>query len=157
MHDIRLCEQPVASLVLVHGAGSGPWVFEHWPEDCPGIEMCSVDLHAGLVVGRASMEDFATAVVKAASRLPGPVALCGWSMGGLVAMLASRSIEPEAIVLLEPSHSTEVCGLHPEVLLMGGTFDPEGALWEIPAGHASPAGVISREGRAEARSFGPER
>jgi hypothetical protein len=41
---------PPASLLLVHGAGSGPWIFHGWVRAFPGIKVATVDLHAGIEV-----------------------------------------------------------------------------------------------------------
>jgi pimeloyl-ACP methyl ester carboxylesterase len=107
----------------------------------------AVDLHANLEVGRASMADYATAVVLAADRLPKPVSLCGWSMGGLVALLASQHMQPHSLVLMEPSAPAEIQGVHPEVDVLPGTFDPEEAYGPFPAEHR--ARVESSLARAE--------
>jgi pimeloyl-ACP methyl ester carboxylesterase len=123
-----------ASLVLIHGAGSGPEVFDSWPEAFPGARVAAVDLQVGLDVGRASMDDYADRLVEAAGALPRPMALCGWSMGGLVALMAAGSLDPGAVVLLEPSPPAEVQGLHPEVGVRGGTFNPEDVYGDFPAG-----------------------
>ncbi|MDQ3915980.1 MAG: alpha/beta fold hydrolase, partial [Actinomycetota bacterium] len=87
-----------ASLVLVHGAGSGPWVFDAWVPPA-GLELVAVDLQEGLDVGSASMDDYSRVLVRRCERLPRPHALCGWSMGGLVAMMASEKVSPGALVL----------------------------------------------------------
>ena len=68
---------PPASLLLVHGAGSGPWVYENWPETFPSLRVVAVDLQRGLDVGSASMANYAERVVNAARALPQPVPLCG--------------------------------------------------------------------------------
>ena len=34
-------------LILVHGATSGPWVFDHWPAAFPGYDVRAPDLQAG--------------------------------------------------------------------------------------------------------------
>jgi pimeloyl-ACP methyl ester carboxylesterase len=116
---------PIASVVLAHGAGSGPWVFDAWPAALPGLEVAAPDLHAGLDVAHASMADYAESVVTAAARLPDPVALCGWSMGGLAVLMAAEKVEPAAVVLLEPSPPGEVQGFEPDIQPAPGAFDPE--------------------------------
>ena len=111
------------SLLLVHGAGSGPWAFGGWEDTFPGAQVVAVDLQAGLDVAHASIDDYADAVVRAAAGLPRPLALVGWSLGGLVAMVAAHRIEPEALVLLDASPPLEVQGLR-DVEPQVGTFDP---------------------------------
>ena len=64
-----------ASLLLVHGAGSGPWIYDEWPASFPALRVAAVDLQEGIDVGRASMTDYAERVVAAARALPAPVAL----------------------------------------------------------------------------------
>jgi pimeloyl-ACP methyl ester carboxylesterase len=128
---------PPASLLLVHGAGSGPWVFHRWPRAFPGIKVASVDLHAGIDVARASHEDYAGNVARAARALPQPVSLCGWSMGGLVVLQASQRIRPQSVILLEPSPPAEVQGLDRAVEIKNGTFDPEDTYGPFPPGMRS--------------------
>jgi pimeloyl-ACP methyl ester carboxylesterase len=83
----------------------------------------------------ATMEDYAAAIVQAAARLdPGPLALCGWSMGGLAAMMAASQAQPDCLVLLEPSPPVEVQGSDDAVELVRGTFDPEEAYGAFPPG-----------------------
>ena len=55
----------------------------------------AVDLHADLDVSRAGMKEYAQAVIASASRLRQPVSLCGWSMGGLVALQAALDSAPQ--------------------------------------------------------------
>jgi pimeloyl-ACP methyl ester carboxylesterase len=124
----------VDSLVLIHGAGTGPDVFDSWAQDFPGIRVAAVDLQEGLDVGRATMNDYADRLVAAAHELPRPMALCGWSMGGLVALMGARSLNPAAVVLLEPSPPAEAQGFHPEVEPIDGTFDPEDVYGQFPPG-----------------------
>jgi pimeloyl-ACP methyl ester carboxylesterase len=114
----------VASLLLVHGAGSGPQVFERWPGHFPGLDVDAVDLHAGLVVAHASMRNYAAAVAGRANLLPAPRAICGWSMGGLAAMMAAELAGTARLVLLEPSAPAEVLGVHDDPAPVEGTFDP---------------------------------
>jgi len=39
---------PPASLLLVHGAGSGPWVYEGWADEFASVPVLAVDLHEGV-------------------------------------------------------------------------------------------------------------
>jgi pimeloyl-ACP methyl ester carboxylesterase len=119
-----LVPRAVASLLLVHGSGSGPEVFADWPRHFPGLDVDAVDLHAGLVVARASMRNYAAAVSARANLLPGPRAICGWSMGGLAAMMSADLAGAERLILLEPSAPAEVLGVHDDAAPAEGTFDP---------------------------------
>jgi len=121
-----------ASLLLVHGAGSGPWVFRGWETSFPGLSVFAVDLQAGLDVARASMQDYADSIIDAARGLPRPVALCGWSMGGLVALQAAGGIQPHSVVLIEASPPAEVQGFRDDVDPVVGTFDPEAVYGRFP-------------------------
>lgn len=107
----------------------------------------AVDLQANLDIEQAGMADYADAVVQAAYLLPAPVSLCGWSMGGLVALLASRQVRPQSLVLIEPSAPAEIQGVHPEVQPSLGSFDPEHVYGSFPAGQ--PARVESAMARSE--------
>ena len=129
--------KPPASLLLVHGAGSGPWVYNGWTESFPGIEVSAVDLQDGLDVATASHDDYARGVVRAAARTPAPVALCGWSMGGLVVLQAAQVMKPHSVVLLDASAPAEVQGLNPDTEITDGSFDPEDVYGPFPDGMAA--------------------
>ncbi|MGQ0669500.1 MAG: alpha/beta fold hydrolase [Actinomycetota bacterium] len=123
-----------ASLVLVHGAASGPWVFDRWIPAFPKLTTVAPDLQAGLDVATATMSDYASAVAVAARGLPQPLVLCGWSMGGLVALLAAADVSPDELVLLEPSPPGEIAGFHPEVELHTGVYEGEVFYGPFPSG-----------------------
>jgi pimeloyl-ACP methyl ester carboxylesterase len=109
-------------------------VFDGWREALASLEVEAPDLQAGLNVAEAAMSNYAAVVVRAAEAVPAPTALVGWSMGGLVAMLAARPANAARLVLLEPSPPAEVQGEHPEIALEAGTFDPEGTYGAFPTG-----------------------
>jgi hypothetical protein len=60
---------PPSSLLLNHGAGSGPWVFDDWLRSFPSMRVAAVDLPAGLDVASAPMPDGAGAAVSLAREL----------------------------------------------------------------------------------------
>ena len=133
--------------MLVHGAGSGPWVFEGWSERFPRLAVTAVDLHAGLDVATASMHDYARRVERAAPSR-GAIWLCGWSMGGLVALMAAQRVRPSGLVLIEASPPAEVQGGDPSVVTRTGTFDPEKVYGAFPAGtRARPESQRARDQR----------
>ena len=68
---------PLASLLLAHGAGSGPWVFQGWAETFQELEVEAVDLQAGLNVAEASMSNYAAVIVRAAECDRSQQPLCG--------------------------------------------------------------------------------
>src|SRR5260370_678553 len=98
----------------------------------PGIKVASVDLPAGIDVARASHRGYAGNVARAAGALPQPVSLCGWSMGGLVVLQATRPVRPHTIILLEPSPPAEVQGVNLAVEIKTSTFDPEETYGPFP-------------------------
>jgi pimeloyl-ACP methyl ester carboxylesterase len=135
-------------LLLAHGAGSGPWVFDGWLDALPQLEVEAVDLMAGLNVAEASMSNYAAVIVRAAEWLPHPLALCGWSSGGLAAMMAAHRAEADLLILLEASPPAEVQGFDESVPLRPGTFDPEEAYGAFPPGMcARPESLLARAER----------
>ncbi len=131
------------SLLLVHGAGSGPWVFDGWPTFFPDVRVETVDLHERLEIAFASMADYAAAVERAAEPLPRPLVIAGWSMGGLVAMMTAAWAE--GLILLEASAPGEVQGFRPELARVQGAFDAEREYGRFPAGlQARPESALAR-------------
>lgn len=127
------------SLLLVHGAGSGPWVFDGWQGRFSDMDVATVDLQEGLDVGRATMDDYRERVVAASNKRRKPVALCGWSMGGLITLMAEGAIDCSALILIEPSPPGEVQGFVSDAPLEEGTFDPEIVYGAFPEGVPSRA------------------
>jgi ribosomal protein S18 acetylase RimI-like enzyme/pimeloyl-ACP methyl ester carboxylesterase len=123
--ETQLLGERPKTVILVHGAGNGPWVFHEWPSAFPGSRVIGPDLLEGLNPRHASMEDYANRVVESSFHAERPLAVVAWSMGGLVAMTVAPRIRPDALVLLEPSPPAETQGFHPDVALASGTFDPE--------------------------------
>lgn len=138
---------PPESLLLIHGAGSGPAVFAGWAGSFPGLTVEALDLQEGLTVASASHADYAERVVDAAGRLAQPVALCGWSMGGLAALQAAPRVRPHSVILIEASAPAEVQGFHPEVPNEEGTFDPEEVYGPMPGVAARPESLLARAER----------
>jgi pimeloyl-ACP methyl ester carboxylesterase len=135
-------------LLLVHGAGSGPWVFDGWAEAFPALEVDAVDLQAGLNVGEASMSNYAAVVARAAEWPRRPLAVCGWSSGGLAAMMAARQAEADLLVLLEASPPGEVQGFDESVPVEPGTYDSEDTYGPFPPGmRARPESSLARAER----------
>jgi len=137
----------IQSVVLVHGAGSHPSVFDGWHDCFAGVQVDAVDLHDGLDVARASMSDYCQRVLDVLRERPEPAAVCGWSMGGLVALMVSQRVRLGALVLLEPSPPGEVQGFNANVGVRPGTFDPEVAYGAFPP--SIPARPESSLARAE--------
>ena len=134
-----------ATLVLVHGAGSGPWVFRSWSKSFPAIEVKTPDLQEGLEVARASMVDYSKRIVETALNAAAPVALCGWSMGGLAVLMAAGRVRPTHVVLLEPSPPAEVQGYSSSPDAVLGVFDPQVEYGPFPPGMAArPESLVAR-------------
>lgn len=77
-----------------------------------------------------------------------PLALVGWSMGGLAAMMAARRVEPDTLVLLEASPPGEVQGFDESVVPEPGTFDPQEVYGPFPEGvPARPESLLARAER----------
>ena len=115
-------------IVLAHGATSGPWVFDGWAALWPDDDVRIPDLHAGLDVAHATMSDYADRVLAEVGDKPVPdqqLVLCGWSMGGLVAMMAALRCKPSALVVIEPSAPSQIDGGDPNWPVEPGTYDAE--------------------------------
>ncbi len=135
-------------MLLVHGAGSGPWVYDDWPEKFSNVRVSAVDLQDGLELRRASMSEYAGRVAAAAVELPDPVALCGWSLGGLAVLQAAERVGPHTLILIEPSAPGEIQGFDPDLALTEGTFDPEAVYGTFPPGvRARPESSLARSER----------
>jgi pimeloyl-ACP methyl ester carboxylesterase len=129
-------QDPPRTVLLIHGAGSGPWIFEGWSDAFPLLALHAVDLQEGVQVQRASMSDYADAIVRAARQHPRPLAAVAWSMGGLAALMAAEALGAMCLVVMEPSPPAEIQGWHPST----STSDfrrirSRGRLWEVPATH----------------------
>ncbi len=134
-------------VVLVHGAASGPWVFDGWADSWatrwPDDDVRVPDLQEGLDVARATMSDYADQVLAAVGDRP--AVLCGWSMGGLVAMMAALRCEPAALVVIEPSVPVEIDGGDPDWPLEAGTYDAESTYGpSVPGMRHRPESLLAR-------------
>ena len=138
----------MTKVVLIHGACSGPWVFEGWQDSfSPAARLILVDLQNGIEVSRATMEDYVDQVVIAAGGIHDRPVLVGWSMGGLVAMMAAAKLRASKLVLIEPSPTVEVVGEHREVEIpASGTYGAEvyGGLGEL---QERPESAVARAQR----------
>lgn len=108
----RLPAGPTARppVVLVHGAANSAVVWTYWQEVLAdhGWPSYALDLRGhgaspAADLARTSMADYADDVVTVARDLSEPPVLIGWSMGGLVAMLAAARVRAPAVVGSAPS------------------------------------------------------
>jgi pimeloyl-ACP methyl ester carboxylesterase len=122
-------------LVLLHGAGTDPRAFTNWSEHFPDHDVRAPDLQQGLNVAEASMQDYRQAAHLAlnSSDEKGAV-LCGWSMGGLVALMAADHPAVRCVIVIEPSLPVELAGQDPDVVPMPGTFHPDDLYGASPQG-----------------------
>ena len=120
--------------MLVHGAGSGPWIFDRWRNEFTDFGVVVPDLQEGLDVARATMADYTDKVVTAIQDAARPIGQCGWSMGGLVAAMAADGSTIDALALMEPSPPAEIQGERPDVEIVQGTFDSEVVYGTFPKG-----------------------
>src|SRR5437763_11893817 len=91
----------------------------------------AVELREGLAVESASMNDYAERVLTAERGLAETIALCGWSMDGLVVLTAAREVQLHSVILLEPSAPSEVHGRNP-VSPHGSLLRPGGGVRQVP-------------------------
>jgi pimeloyl-ACP methyl ester carboxylesterase len=134
-------------IVLVHGATSGPWVFDEWADSWsahwPDVDVRVPDLQKGLDVAHATMSDYVDRVLAAVGGRP--AVLCGWSMGGLVAMMAAQRCQPVALVVIEPSVPVEIDGGDPTWPLAAGTYDAESTYGPaVPGMRHRPESLLAR-------------
>lgn len=122
-------------LVLIHGAASSAWIWRAWAETLrdDGWHTFALALrgHAGgrpAPLTEITMDSYRDDVSDAVHRLPAAPVLIGWSMGGLVALMAAADhSETPALILLAPSPPLELQGAgRPEdVAAIPDVFGPE--------------------------------
>lgn len=138
----------MTKVLLIHGACSGPWAFEGWEDSfAPEARLIAVDLQADVDVSGATMEEYVEQVIRAAGGVHDRPVLIGWSMGGLVAMMAAARLRASKLVLIEPSPTVEIVGNHPEVVIPAeGTYGAEvyGGLGGLPE---RPESAVARAQR----------
>src|SRR5499433_4097979 len=103
-------------VILVHGAANSGRVWTFWQGELArrGWSSHAIDLRghgtgAPAELGTTRMADYADDVVALARSLRQPPILVGWSMGGLVAMMAAPACRARACVGLAPSAPTRTC------------------------------------------------
>jgi len=117
-------------VILVHGAANSGGVWTFWQDELArrGWSSHAIDLrgHGASAVaelGTTRMADYADDIGTLARTLRQPPILIGWSMGGLVAMMAAPACQAPACVGLAPSAPTRTC--ETSVPLRVGVFGPE--------------------------------
>lgn len=122
------------TVVMVHGAFCGGWVFERFrePFEAAGFTVLAPDLRGHAKGGRVagvSMSDYAREVADLCASLPEPPVLIGHSMGGLVAQLAAARTEVSALVMLAPSGPWGVTGASMEEAISAVSLYALGPYW----------------------------
>ena len=121
--------QPGRAIVLVHGAANSAGVWRFWQTALArhGWTTHAVDLRGhgadATDLSAVSMHDYAADVAEFAQSLDAPPVVMGWSMGGLVAMMAARAGIAAACVGLAPSTPARSVDAAPP--LRTGVFGPE--------------------------------
>lgn len=117
-------------LVLVHGAANSALVWTFWQREwaAHGWSSYALDLrgHGGSSPGDLSastMEDYAADVLVLTQQLARRPVLMGWSMGGLVAMMAAAAAHAVACIALAPS--MPALTVNEQAPLRPGEFGPE--------------------------------
>jgi pimeloyl-ACP methyl ester carboxylesterase len=97
-------------IILIHGAANSARVWRFWQEELAARRWSSyaLDLRghgesAATDLSETRMADYAADVVTFARELRRPAVLLGWSMGGLVAMMAAAPCSAVACIGLAPS------------------------------------------------------
>ena len=131
--------------VLVHGAANSARVWTYWQRELAagGHPSYAIDLRGHgasdtIDLSHTTMHDYADDVVSLIRELGEPPVLMGWSMGGLVAMLAARKEPVRAIVGLAPS--TPARERDASKPLREGTFGAEEyGITDFDPAHEQPA------------------
>jgi pimeloyl-ACP methyl ester carboxylesterase len=118
------------SVILVHGAANAAPVWTFWQQALAthGWASYAIDLRghgrsAAVDLSHISMHDYVADVQALALQLKRPPVVMGWSMGGLVAMMAAADGGVAACVALAPSLPARQ--RDPSVALRPGEFGPE--------------------------------
>ena len=121
---------PHAPFILIHGAANSGAVWKFWQRELAdrGRSSHALDLRghgesATMDLSDTRMGDYAADVITCARQLRRPPVLLGWSMGGLVAMMAATSCGAVACIGLAPS--TPVRLSDASVPIRSGMFGPE--------------------------------
>ncbi len=156
--------RPRPPVVLIHGAANSALVWTFWSEalTATGWPVHALNLRghgdgspADLAVTR--MADYALDVVAFVRSLgtPAPV-LVGWSMGGLVAMMAAADVSATACIGLAPSAPARAVDLARP--LRRGIFGPEeyGITGRDPGTQPAMPDLDLDERRVALAALGPE-
>lgn len=127
LHPERPTNNP--PIVLVHGAANSAGVWTYWQQELAarGFASYALDLRghgaaSPIDLSRVGMGDYADDV-RDAIQLDAKPVVVGWSMGGLVAMMAAAGGDAIACVAFAPSLPARA--IDASVALRDGDFGPE--------------------------------
>ena len=150
-------------IVLVHGAANSSLVWTYWQEELAtlGYASYAIDLRGHgeseqLDLSRTSMHDYEDDVRSLAAELDAKPVIMGWSMGGLVAMMAAAAGHAAACIGLAPS--TPTLKLDASVDVRDGEFGAEeyGITSDDPADQRAMPDLDLEERRLALASLGQE-
>ena len=117
-------------IILLHGAANSAIVWTYWQKELAAARWPSVaiDLRGHgkgdqTDLAGVGMDDYVAGVVSATQQAAGRPVLMGWSMGGLVALMAASTVKAVACVCLAPS--APALARDPSVPIRPGVFGPE--------------------------------
>ena len=117
-------------IVLVHGAANSSRVWTFWQQQLAdqGWPSYAMDLRGhgrnpSTDISQTTMEDYADDVCRVLEELRRPAVVAGWSMGGLVALMAAARGSWSACIAFGPSAPARE--VDPTVPLRTGEFGPE--------------------------------
>ncbi len=151
------------SIIMVHGAFCGGWVFDQFrePFEAAGHRVLAPDL-AGhepgakrQAVAGQSMSAYADAVAKLCSSQPEPPILLGHSLGGLVCQLAAAKADIAGLILLAPSPPWGIQGSSLEEGMSAISLFALGPYWAMAVDPDYPAArryLFARLTRADRRA-----
>jgi pimeloyl-ACP methyl ester carboxylesterase len=150
-------------IILVHGAANSALVWTYWQQALAeaGWASYAIDLRGhgtseAFDLSRTSMRHYAADVVALARQLERPPIILGWSMGGLVGMMACEEAAAVACVGLAPS--TPARTVDPAAWLRVGVFTAEeyGIISDDPDEQPAMPDLDREERRMALASLGSE-
>ena len=163
IHSVLVVAEDQSPLILVHGAANSALVWTFWQDELAhrGWSSHALDLRGhgrseAVDLIATQMADYADDVVALARELKRSPVLLGWSMGGLVAMMAAASCDAQACIGLAPSAPAQVRDT--SVALRAGVFGAEeyGILARDPDDQPTMPDLDRAERIVALESLGPE-
>lgn len=101
---VRGPAQPVATLVMIHGIGLGPWFWEPWMDAlAERFQVLALSLPGhGEPPDDAGLQEVIAGVESVVAALPEPPILVGHSMGALVAQILATRLSLRGLILISP-------------------------------------------------------